>query len=130
MHLLAAVKLSNMNDLELLDKFCETCLDFVHPQTLREVESRGLLWVVNRGLPNNTLEAKAVVRARLAKVGKSFGDPEIDQIANDIKRLEALREMLNNTNMADAHKVLTILAEMKHSAEYVLDYFKPVRLPG
>lgn len=117
-----------MNDLELLDKFCETCLDFIDPFTFREIQNRGLLWVVNVGLPNNTLEAKAIVRARLSKVGKSFGDGEIDHIANEIKRLEALRSKLNEMNMADAHKVIPILNEMKETSEFVLSYFQPARL--
>lgn len=119
-----------MNDLELLDKYCETCLDFIQPFTLREIRDRGLLWVINVGLPNNVLEAKAVVRARLAKVGKSFGDPEIDYIANEIKRLEALRLKLTSMNMADAHKVIPVLEEMQQTSKFVLSYFKPVKLPG
>ena len=117
-----------MNDLELLDKYCETCLDFINPLLLRDVESRGLVWVINY-LPSNVSEAKAVVRARLAKVGKAFGDPEIDQIANEIKRLEALRDKLNNMNMADAHKIIPVLEEMQQTSEFVLSYFKPVKLP-
>lgn len=119
-----------MNDLELLDKFCEhTCkTTFINPFLFRDVEARGLGWVINY-LPENVDEAKAVVRARLAKVGKSFGDPEIDHIANEIKRLEDLRKQLNNMNMADAHKVIPVLKEMQETSEFVLSYFKPVRLP-
>lgn len=112
-----------MNDLELLDKFCETCLDFIDPQTFREIQNRGLLWVINRGLPNNTLQAKAVVRARLAKVGKCFGDEEIDQIANEIKRLEELRQKLNNMNMADVNKVIPIVKEMQDISQFILSYY-------
>jgi hypothetical protein len=114
-----------MNDLQLLDKFCETCLDYVHPLIIRDIEARGLLWVVNRGLPNNTHEAKAVIRARLSKVGKCFGDPEIDQIANEIQRLETLRNKLNGMSITDANNVAKVLTEMQSSCEYVLSYFKP-----
>lgn len=117
-----------MNDLELLDRFCETCLGFIDPFVFREIQKRGLTRFVNY-LPNDTIEAKAIVRGRLAKVGKSFGDDEIDHIANEIKRLEALREQLNKMNMADAHKVIPVLKEMHETSDFVLSYFKPIRLP-
>lgn len=116
-----------MNDLELLDKFCETCLDYIDPFTFREIEKRGLTRFVNY-LPNNTVEAKAILRARLSQVGKCFGDDEIDHISNEIKRLETLRSKLVNMNMADAHKVIPILKEMQETSEFVLSYFKPIRL--
>lgn len=119
--------IKQLNDLELLDYFCENCLEFINPIVFRELTNRGLVWVANR-LPKNTLEAKAIVRSRLAKVGKSFGDEEIDQIANEISRLETLRGQLNKMNMADAHKVIPVLQEMQDISEFVLQYFKPVKI--
>ena len=113
-----------MNDLQLLDRFCETCLDFIDPFLFREIEKRGLSRFVNY-LPKNKSEAKAVVRGRLGNAGKCFGDEEIDQIANEIKRLEALREQLNKMNMADAHKVIPVLKEMQETSNFVLLYFGP-----
>lgn len=113
-----------MNDLELLDKFCETCLDFIDPFTFREIQNRGLLWVVNVGLPKNELQAKSVIRARLARVLITFGDAEIDQIANEIKRLEVLRDKMNKMNMADVNKIIPILLEMQTISEFVLNYYK------
>jgi hypothetical protein len=117
-----------MNDLELLDKYYETCLDFIHPLIFRDIEARGLTWVIEH-LPSNTAAAKAVIRARLAKVGKAFGDDEIDQIANEIQHLESLRNKLNKINITDAHQLLPILEEMKAVSEFVLSYYKPIQLP-
>jgi len=126
--LIIAKQKQYMNDLELIDRYCETCLDFINPVIFRDIEARGLTRFVNY-LPHNILEAKAVARARLAKAGKCFGDDQIDQIANEIKRLESLRSNLVGINMADAHKVIPILNEMKEISEFVLTYFKPVYIP-
>lgn len=112
-----------MNDLELLDKYCETCLGFIDPFTFQEVRKRGLASIINK-LPKNPVEAKAVVRGRLASMGRSFGDEQIDDIANYIKRLESLRSKLNSMNMADPHQVLPVLKEMQETSEMVLAYLK------
>lgn len=114
-----------MNDLELIDAFVEhNCkTGFVNPLLFRDIEGRGLAWIVNY-LPSNTQEAKAVVRGRLAKIGRFFGEPEIDQIANEIKRLEFLRKKLNEANMADAHKTGPILEEMVQINNFLLNYYK------
>ena len=117
-----------MKDLELLDTFCEKCLDFIDPFIFRDIESRGLTSIVNY-LPKDVNEAKAIIRGRLAKLGKAFGDPEIDQIANEIKRLESLRTKLITMNMADAHKVIPILNEMKDISYFLLSYYKEVQIP-
>lgn len=115
-----------MTDLELLDEYCENCLSFIHPMLFRDVQARGLIHYVNY-LPSNVDEAKAVVRARLAKDKKFYDNPEIDQVAGEIKRLEALKGKLNNTNIADAHKIAPILNEMQGITTFLLDYYKPVR---
>lgn len=112
-----------MNDLELVDEYIEKCRRFVNPVLFREIQHRGLYDVINH-LPDNVLEAKSVARGRLAKIGKSFGDNEIDQIANTIQRIETLRDTLKSMNMADADKVLPILSEMTSLSEYVRDYYK------
>lgn len=109
-------------DLELLDKFCETCLDFVSPLLFREIEGRGLGYLVNY-LPNNTEQAKAVVRARMAKAGNYFGDEQIDQIAGWITRLNFLQKKLAGMNMADPHKTIPILDEMKQLSDLILNYY-------
>lgn len=36
-----------MTDLELLQKWCETCLDFIHPAIWREIQNRNLTNIVN-----------------------------------------------------------------------------------
>lgn len=117
-----------MTDLELVDKYCEECRRFVDPFLLREVQSRGLYDIINR-LPGDINEAKAVARARLAESGKCFGDPEIDQIANTIQRLEFLRKDLSKMNMTNPTEVIPVLDEMKELSLFVKNYFKTVRIP-
>lgn len=112
-----------ITDLELIDKYCETCLDFIDPKLFRDIESRGLYNIINL-LPKNTKEAKAVARARLSKIGKYFGDEEIDQIANEIKRVEFLKNKLFDINMADADKVEPILKEMLERTVFIKNYYK------
>lgn len=112
-----------MNDLQAVDNYIEKCLEFVNPVLLRDITDRGLYNVINY-LPRNIKEAKAVARARLAKMGKCFGDPEIDQIANTVQRIEHLREKLNALSMTDCNKVLEIVDEIKVHSEFIRDYFK------
>ena len=116
-----------MNDLELLDKYIEdNCkTGCVNPFLFRNIEARGLTYLINY-LPSNEQEAKAILRARLAKIGKSFGDDEIDQIANEIQNVERLRKQLITMNMADAHKVIPILKEMLQTSEFILSYYKTI----
>lgn len=111
-----------MNDLELLDKYCEQCVDYIHPLLLRDIESRGLYGYII-SLPRDVNARKSVVRAKLAKAGKAFGDPEIDHIASEIHRMEALRNDLMKTNIAEAHKVLPLLKEMLAHTEALLNYY-------
>lgn len=113
-----------LNDLQAIDQYIEQCREFINPKLFRDINSRGLYKIIN-GLPYNVNEAKAVARARLGKVGKAFGDEEINQIANTVQRMEFLRDRLNEANITDAHTVIPLVEEMKTQAEYVRDYFKP-----
>lgn len=112
-----------MTDLQLIDKFCEECQDFIDPRIFREIEKRGLVWAVNK-LPQGVEESKAVIRARFAKKGRCFGDDEIDQIANTVIRIETLRDRLNKISMTEPHKVMPILNEMMTHSQFVRDYLK------
>ncbi len=56
-----------MNNCELLDKWCETCLDHINPLLWREIRARGLVNIVNY-LPSNIQEAKVEVGLRMQKV--------------------------------------------------------------
>lgn len=116
-----------MNDLEAVDNYIVQCKRFVNPALLRDITSRGLYHVINF-LPGNIDEAKAIARGRLAKMGRCFGDEQIDQIANNVKRLEFLRDELNKLNMADAHELSPILIEMQELTGFVRDYFKPIKI--
>lgn len=112
-----------MTDIELLDKFCETCLEYIQPATFRIIEKRGLAHIVNR-LPQDINEAKAIVRGRLSKSGRYIGDPQIEQIADVIARLDQLRNELKILNLADVHKTLPVLQEMTDHSRFLKEYFK------
>lgn len=115
-----------LNDLEVIDDYIKNCRDFINPKLFREINKRGLYKIVNQ-LPYNHDEAKAVARARLAKIGKAFGDEEIDQIANTVQRMEFLRDELNKIPMTDTDKILPLVTELITQAEYVRDYFKTIK---
>ena len=112
-----------MTDKEVIEKWVETCLNYIDPFLLREVEKRGLYPIINK-LPSNKIEARAVAYVRLQEAGKVFGDAEIDYIAGNVKELERLRDQLNQVSMTDAHRVSALLSEMQSTALNVLNYFK------
>lgn len=116
-----------LNDLQAIDRYIEKCRQFVNPALLRDINRRGLYKIINY-LPVDVNEAKAVARARLAKIGKSFGDEEIDQIANTVQRMEFLRDQLNGISMTDVDKVMPIVNELITQAERVRDYFKTIKI--
>lgn len=111
-----------MTDLELLDEYVDNGTNFIDPRLFRKIQKRGLYRFVN-GLPKNEKQAKAVLMARLAEANKVFGDDEIDDIANKIERLEFLKNKLSNINMANPHKALPLINEMKELSEMVRDYY-------
>jgi hypothetical protein len=115
-------------DLELVDFYIVRCQRFVNPRLLRLVDSRGLYNVINF-LPTNIEEAKSVARGRMARMGKYFGDDEIDTIAQEIQRVEFLRKQFNEISVTDVYKTLPILREMLQRSEYVQGYFKEVKIP-
>jgi hypothetical protein len=115
-------------DLQVVDHYCETCLDFINPVTVREICARGLFHIIN-SLPKNVAEAKAVARARMAVKGKYFNDPEIDDMAGKIQHLEMLKKRLVEMNMADPHHYQPVLQEMLELSHAVLNYYKPVHIP-
>ncbi|NDE91601.1 MAG: hypothetical protein EB059_10815 [Alphaproteobacteria bacterium] len=113
-----------MTNLDLLDKYCDTCLDFIHPSIFREIEGRGLTTLINRLNTLDPKEAKAIIRARLASKGQYVGDPEIERIASIVDWLQILRYRLNQLNMASAHDVKKIAAEMLEHSQLLLDFYK------
>jgi hypothetical protein len=119
--------MSSLNDLEAIDQYIINCRDFINPKLFRDINNRGLYKIIN-GLPYDVNEAKAIARARLAKIGKSFGDEEIDQIANTVQRMEFLRDELSCLSMTDIDKVLPVVNELITQAEHVRDYFKTIKI--
>jgi hypothetical protein len=118
--------MESLNDLQAIDQYIENCRDFINPKMFRDINKRGLYKIIHQ-LPYDRNEAKAVARARLAKIGKAFGDEEIDQIANTVQRMEFLRDELNKTPMTDTDKILPLVTELITQAEYVRDFFKTIK---
>lgn len=112
-----------MTDLELVNEYIEKCSRFVNPMLLGEVSRRGLYNIINY-LPNDRKEAKAVAYSRLAKQGKVFGDPQIDQIAGVIERCEFLRTQLTKSKMTEADENIPILIELLEHQKFIINYFK------
>lgn len=112
-----------MTDLELINRFCETSLEFINPLLFKDIQERNLVDIVNR-LPRNKEEAKAVAYARLYESKRVFGDPEIDEIGGNIRRYEILRKKLTITDPTDVHKTVPLLEEMIGISLFIKDYFK------
>lgn len=115
--------MSEFTDIELIDEYIEKCSRFINPRLFAEVNSRGLYNIINF-LPGDIQEAKSVARARLSKINRYFEDEQITQIANEIERVEFLRDQLNKTKITDVTKTLPILEEMINRSKFVKDYFK------
>jgi hypothetical protein len=116
-------RLFTETDLELVDRYIDTCLEFINPKTFREINDRGLYHIINF-LPNNKAEAKVVARSRMAVIGQYFGDDEIDQITGMIYRLLALQKKFTGMNVADAHQTMPVIKEMEAITQFLLDYYK------
>lgn len=121
--------LEQMTDLEFLDLYIEKTRSFINPILFREVQKRSLLPYVNY-LPSDVNEAKAVMRGRMRKHRKYFGDPDTDKIAGEIRQMEALLSELYSMNMADAHQVIPILQRMMGHATYIKGYFSSTKPIG
>jgi hypothetical protein len=105
-----------ITDLELCDKWCEECLDFISPQLLREIEFRGLYNIINF-LPSNKDEAKVVVRLRLAEAGRYVENDKSVEILHMLKRY---KKQLGALDMQNAHEVLPLLKKMIKLTEILL----------
>lgn len=84
-----------MTDLELLDRWCEESLAFPHPLLFRDIQSRGLLCLIE-SLPNTTEAAKAEIRLRLQQ--------RIEKLAKiaEVKKQSAIENVNRLNNHADA----------------------------
>lgn len=118
----------NQTDLELVNQYIETSLEFIHPVIFREIQNRNLYDIVNH-LPKNKDEARAIAYARLAKAGKVFNDEEIDKISGVISNIDRLKKQINETASTEVVKLVALLNEMLDDANYVKDYFKKSQLP-
>jgi hypothetical protein len=116
-------RLFTETDLELVDRYIDTCLEFIHPAILHEIAGRGLVNIINH-LPKTKAEAKVVARSRMAVMGMYFGDDEIDQITGMIYRLLALQKKFTGMNVADGHQTMPVIKEMEEITQFLLDYYK------
>ena len=112
-----------MSDLELLDHYCETCSVFIDPRIFRHVAARGLVWAVN-DLGRDSRENKALVRAKLASAGRYTGDPEIEQVASMIDRIQALQNRISKTKASDAREIRDLAEALQNVAQLLVDYYK------
>ena len=120
-----------MSDLELLDHYCETCSVFTDPRIFRHVAARGLVWAVN-DLGRGSRENKALVRAKLlarptvggASAGRYTGDPEIEQVASMIDRIQALKNHISRTKASDAREIRDLAEALQNVAQQLVDYYK------
>ena len=115
-------------DLDLLDRYCETCLAHVDPFLINDIRRRGLYSCI-QWLPRNVAQAKAMVLGKLAKTGRAtngryVGDPEIERIADLVARMESLRTQLVETNMAESHRVEPLLSEMTDLNQRLSTYYQ------
>lgn len=117
-------ELNNLNDLEILRRYCEKGLEFLDPRMFREIENRNLTKYVNRLGTKDKPKAWAVIVARLAADGRYFTDDEINTIAAEIQRLEVLREKLNKLPITESPQIAKILADMQEVNNYIKDYFE------
>ncbi len=114
-----------MTDLELIDLYCENCIEFIDPRLFREIEQRGLYEIINNLPYTNPKERKYVARARLSQQkGVYTGDVEIEQIASVVNRMDFLRKRLNEANLANVHLTIPLLSEMMELSSQIKDYFK------
>jgi hypothetical protein len=112
-----------MSDLELVNLYCEQCLEFIDPRIFREVSHRGLLFALD-DLPKKKHEAKAVAYGRLLKRKRVFNDAEIDYISGLIFRQESLKKQLAITDVTECHRIRMLLEKMQAINFEMVEYFK------
>ena len=112
-----------MTDLQLLDKFCEECTEFIDPKLFREIEKRSLAFIVNK-LPSSVEDAKVVVRDRFANNGRYIGNPEIEQISDITSRIKILLANLNDANPAETDVTIPQLKEALTLSEFLKNYYR------
>jgi len=115
--------METMTDLEVMDKYIEDCRPFINPKLFREVQSRGLYDYINK-LPHDEKEAKAVLRARLRNDNRFSSNPEIDEIAEIIRRIDTLKEKLNNTPSTEVDITIPLYEGIIVLSKKVANYYK------
>ena len=111
-----------MTDIELFDKYCDTSEDYVNPFAFCEIIRRGFYPLIV-DLPKDSGQAKAVIRGRMGKTGRTVDDPADEGIDELVARLEQLRAELSLLNMADSHKVMPVLADMVSLTIRLADFY-------
>lgn len=112
-----------MTDLEFLNHWIDTQLQFINPRMLGELERRGLYHYVNLLGGKTKDECRAIMYSRLAKAGKIFGDPEIDHISGLITHTERLQKELVDLKVTEVEARLTILENLVIATREIKEYF-------
>lgn len=112
----------NMTDLEFVDHWIEYCSDFINPLLFRLLQERGLYSIVNR-LSGTKEERKATARARMAKIGRYVGDPEIEEIAGHIDQIKRLQASITQCEPTEVGELIVLLDKIRVHTEFVRNYF-------
>ena len=118
-----------ITDLELLDKYATDCIEFISPVIFREIEKRGLTYIVNNLNSDDINERKSLIRVKLILQGKYIAKDktqycEIEEISQMINRVQILRNQLNNINIADVILALPIVEEINEILNKIKNYYK------
>ncbi len=112
-----------MTDVQLLDSYCESCLDFIDPRLFREVGRRRLTKYID-GLPQNAQEAKSVFRVKLSQDGIYIGGKAIERIASVRRRIEETKSELTSTEAHEFDKILKLTNRLCELVFELRDFFK------
>jgi hypothetical protein len=96
---------------------------FIDPFLFNAVRGRGLLGVVN-DLGPDTPEALATAYGRLLKLGKVYGEEEIDEIAHHMEAIKTIQQQLATTEPSAAGELITLAGRLIDHARATADYFR------
>ena len=117
-------KYKKCTDLEIIDLFCEECIDFIDPAIFREIRKRGLYSIINKLHSDNVAERKALARAKLKVTGVYVGDPEIEQIASIVESIKSLQQQVYQTSPTEAIELLQLSQTLQDHCETLKNYYR------
>lgn len=112
-----------LSDWALILHYLTTCRAHIDPFVFGAVRGRGLVWVINDLGGLSLADAKATAYGRLLKVGKVFGEDQIDEIAHHVEATKKLQQQIAGAAPTDTGQLLQWAAELVHHARGTADYF-------